>query len=78
MAGAFLPVVEKFAVAVGEAGGGVYVQVGEGLVDPGGGAFEFGVVADGGLVDDQVGEGFRPFDRTIPPVFFVDEGRAIT
>ncbi len=55
-AGALLPVEEELAVAVGEAGGGVDVEVGEGAVDPVGGAFEFGVVADGGLVEDEVGE----------------------
>ncbi len=29
----------------------------EGLVDPAGGAFEFGIDADGGFVDDEVGQG---------------------
>ncbi len=56
-AGALLPGEEEFSVAIGEAGGGVYVELGEGAVDPVGGAFEFGVGADGGFVDDEVGEG---------------------
>ena len=53
-AGALFPIEEEFAVAVGEAGGRVYVECGEGLVDPGGGSFEFGVGADGSFVDDEM------------------------
>ena len=56
-AGALLPGEEEAAVALGEAGGGIDAEFGEGLVDPGGWAFELGVVADGGLVDDEVAAG---------------------
>ncbi len=53
-AGALLPVEEESAVAVGDAGGGVDVEFGEGAVDPVGGAFELGPGADGGFVDEEV------------------------
>jgi hypothetical protein len=55
--GALLPIEKELAVAVGEAGRGVYVECGQGSIDPVGRAFEFGVVADGGFVDDEVGSG---------------------
>jgi len=74
--GALLPVEEEFAVAVGEAGGGVDIEVDEGLVDPGGRSFQLDVVADGGLVDDEMGQdaavggsGARPFGA----VLLIDE-----
>src|SRR5271170_250823 len=41
-AGTLFPVEEELAVAVGDAGGGVDVELGEGSVDPVGGAFELG------------------------------------
>ena len=56
-AGALLPVEEEAAVAVGEAGGGIDVELGQGVVDPCGRAFQLGVVADGGLVEDEVEAG---------------------
>ncbi len=46
---ALLPVEEELAVAVGEAGGGIDVEIGQGVVDPFGGAFELGPGADGGF-----------------------------
>src|ERR1035437_10223515 len=39
-AGALLPVEEEGAVAVGEAGGGIDVELGQGAVDPCGGALQ--------------------------------------
>ena len=79
-AGALLPVEEEAAVAFGEAGAGVDVELGEGLVDPCGGAFELGPVTDGGFVDDEVAEagvvgcdGVRPLGA----VLFIDEGRGV-
>jgi hypothetical protein len=56
-AGALLPVEEEAAVALGEADGGIDVEPGESVVDPGGGAFQLGVVANGGLVEDEVEAG---------------------
>ena len=56
-AGAVLPCEEEAAVAIGEAGGGIDFKFGEGIVDPRGWAFEFSVVANGGLVDDEVTRG---------------------
>ncbi len=75
-AGALLPVEEEFAVAVGEAGGVVDLEFGEGPVDPFGRAFELGVVADGGFIDDQVNGGVRGGIGVGPlgAVFLVDEG----
>jgi len=79
-AGALLPVEEEAAVAFGEAGAGVDVELGEGLVDPCGGAFELGPVTDGGFVDDEVaetgvagGDGVRPLGA----VLLVDEGGGV-
>jgi len=46
-AGTLLPVEEEAAVAVGVAGGGIDAEPGQGVVDPGGRPFNFGVVADG-------------------------------
>ena len=75
-AGALFPVEEELTVAVGEAGGGVDVEEGESAVDPTGGAFEFGVAADGGLVEDEVGRGVGcgVEDGELGAVLFVDEG----
>src|ERR1017187_7433294 len=56
-AGALFPSEEEAAVALGEASGGVDAEPGEGIVDPGGRAFELRVVADGGLIDDEVAAG---------------------
>ena len=61
-AGALLPVEEEAAVTVGEAGGGIDAKFCEGIVDPRGGSFELGVVAEGGLVDDEVTPGVWPRD----------------
>ena len=58
-AGALFPGEEQAAVALSEASGGVDAKTGEGIVDPGGRAFELRVVADGGLVDDEVAAGGR-------------------
>jgi len=75
-AGALFPIEEELAVAVGEEGGGIDVELGESAIDPVGGAFEFDVVADGGFVDEEVrssigvgADGMRPLGA----VFFVDE-----
>lgn len=71
--GALLPVEEEFAIAIGEAGGGINVELDDGAVDPSGRAFELDVVADGGLVDDEmcgVFCGVGPFGAE----FFVDKG----
>src|SRR5258708_1452376 len=72
-AGALLPVEKELAVAVGQAVGGVDVKVSESAVDPVGGAFEFGVGADGGFVEDQVGGGVggRIKDGELGAVFLV-------
>ncbi len=51
-AGALLPVEEELSVAVGEADGWTDLEVGEGAVDPVGGAFEFGPGSDGGFIED--------------------------
>ena len=56
-AGALLPVEEEAAVAVGEAGGGIDAETGQGAVDPCGWALQFCVVADGGFVEDEVADG---------------------
>ena len=52
-------------------------SVGEGAVDPVGGAFEFGPVADGGFVDDEVAGELGCRDRWVGPlgaVLLVGEG----
>jgi hypothetical protein len=74
-AGALLPVEKELAVAVGEAGGGVDVECSNRAIDPVGGAFEFGVGADGGLVDDDVrcGVGGRIEDGELGPVLLIEE-----
>jgi hypothetical protein len=79
--GALLPVQEELAVAVGEAGRGVDAEFREGLVDPGGWAFELGVVADRGLVDHQMrgdfgvdADGVRP----LRAVLLVGESRNVS
>jgi hypothetical protein len=75
-AGALFPIQKELAVAVGEAGGGIYVEFGQSAVDPAGGAFEFDVVADGGFVDEEVPGGVRVGTDGVRPlgaVFFVDE-----
>ena len=54
-AGALFPIEEELAIAVSEAGGGVYVEVGQSAIDPVGGAFEFGVgFGDGIAVDAEL------------------------
>src|SRR5579871_5974690 len=72
-AGALLPVEEKLAVAVGEARGVVDAEGGQGAVNPLGWAFDLGVVADGGLVDDEVYGGFDSV-RPLGAVLLVGEG----
>jgi hypothetical protein len=78
--GALLPIKEQLSVAVGEAGGWIYVEGGEGLVDPGGGAFEFGIGADWRLVDDEVCHrvGVRAcWMRPLGAVFLVGESGSV-
>lgn len=75
-----LPIEEELAVAVGETGGGVDVELGEGAVDPVGGAFELGPVADRGLIDDEVGKGRVLRVDGVGPlgaVLLVDEGGVV-
>ncbi len=48
------PLVKEAAVAEGDVVGGSDAEAERGAVDPVGGAFEFGVVADGGFVNDAV------------------------
>jgi hypothetical protein len=77
---ALLPVQEELAVAVSQTRGRIDVECGEGLVDPGGGAFEFGIVANGGLVDHQMGGGCRVDVGGVRPlgtVLLVDEGGGV-
>jgi len=50
----FAPEIEEAAVAEGDVLGGIDAQEGGGAVDPFGGAFELGVVADGGFIDDAM------------------------
>src|SRR5437762_1361412 len=75
-AGALFPVEKELAVAVGEAGSGVYVEFGQSAVDPVGGAFEFDVVADGGFVDEEMAGGVGVGTDGVRPlgaVFLVEE-----
>jgi hypothetical protein len=65
-----LPLLEEAAVAEGHELGGVDAEFAAGSVDPFGGAFEFGVEADGGFIEDAVAGGVGEFGT----VFFVDEG----
>ena len=66
--GALLPVEKELAVAVGEAGGRVYVECGKSLVDPGGRPFELGIGADGGLVEDEVSDDFGVWACRVGPL----------
>jgi hypothetical protein len=78
-AGALLPVEKELAVAVGEAGGVTDAECGQGAVDPVGRAFEFGVVADGGFVQDKMrgGVGSGVEDGVFGAVLLIDEGGLI-
>jgi len=51
------PIEKELAVTVGETGRGVDVEFNQGAVDPVGGAFELGVVADWSFVYDEMGDG---------------------
>lgn len=64
------PEVEEPSVAEGDVPGRIDAQAGGGAVDPFGGAFEFGVVADGGFVEDAVALPVCP----LAAPFFVAEG----
>jgi hypothetical protein len=77
---ALFPVEEELAVAVSEAGGVVNVERGQSLINPLGGALEFGVVADRGLIDDEMRGGLRVGAGGVGPlgaVLLVDEGRSV-
>lgn len=79
-ASALLPIEEEFAVAVGEAGRVIDVKFGQGAIDPIRRAFQFCVVSDRGLVDDEmddgVGDGVDV--RPLSAEFFVDERWGVT
>jgi len=78
--GTLLPVKEQLSVAVGEAGGWVDVECGEGLVDPGGGAFELSIGADWRFVDDEMSEGVGVracWIRPLGAVFLVGESGSV-
>ena len=64
------PLVEEAAIAEGDVVGGLEAEAGGGAVDPFGGAFELGVVADGGFVDDAMAFAVVPLGAP----FFVAEG----
>jgi L-threonylcarbamoyladenylate synthase len=78
-AGALLPVEKQLAVAIGQAGGGVDAKHGHGAVDPVGRAFQFGIGADGGLVEDQMrgGVGSGVEDGIFGAVLLIEEGGSI-
>jgi hypothetical protein len=68
------PLVKEAAVTEGDVVGGSDAEAERGAVDPLGGALEFGIVADGGFVDDAVAlrvvfAGFGPFGAP----FFIAE-----
>jgi len=48
------PLVKEAAVAEGDVVGGIDAETEGSAIDPFGGAFEFGVIADGGFIDDAV------------------------
>ena len=64
------PLVEEAAIAHGDVVGGAEADSGGGAVNPVRGAFEFGVVANGGLVDDAMSFAVMPFGAP----FLVAEG----
>jgi hypothetical protein len=77
---ALFPIEEELAVAVRETSGWVDVEFGQSLVYPGCGTFEFGVVADGSLVDDEMSCGLRVGAGSVGPlgaVLLVDEGGSV-
>jgi hypothetical protein len=77
-ASALLPVEEEGAVAVGEAGGGIDVELGQGVIDPCGGALQLGVVANGRLVEDEVTtDGEFVGKRWVGEERAVDSGRGV-
>lgn len=53
-AGALLPGEEQAAIAIGQACGGIDIESGQGVVNPGGRSFEFRIIADGRFVDHEV------------------------
>jgi len=75
-AGALLPVEEELAVAVGKASSVVDPKRGQGPVDPVGRALELCVVADGGLVNDEVHGGLAAVGP-LGAVLFVGEGWSV-
>src|SRR5579871_2926382 len=75
-AGALLPVEEELAVAVGKAGSVVDPKRGQGPVDPVGRALELCVVADWGLVNDEVYGGLAAVGP-LSAVLFVGKGRSV-
>jgi hypothetical protein len=75
-AGPLLPIQKQLAVAVGQAGGGVDVKLGQGSIDPLRGAFKFGVGANRGLVDDEMRGGIGVDADQMGPhgaIFFVNK-----
>jgi len=78
--GALLPIEEELAIAVGKAGVRIDVEFGQGAIDPVRRAFEFGVISDGGFVNDKVGYGVGDGIDVGPlgAEFFVDEGGCVT
>jgi len=70
-AGVFAPLVEEAAVAEGDELRGINAEFAAGGVDPFRRAFEFGIDADGGFVEDAVAGGIGKLGA----VFFVGEGR---
>src|SRR5665213_538880 len=74
--GALLPVQKKRTVAVSDAGCGVDPKLGDGPVDPVGRPFELDVVADGRLVDNQMG-GALGIVRPLGAELFVSEDGSV-
>ena len=68
-AGVLTPLVEEAAVAEGDECRGIKAEFAAGSVDPFGRAFEFGIDADGGLVEDAVAGRVG----ILGAVFFVDK-----
>ena len=77
---ALLPVEEELAVAVGEARGGVDLEFRQGVINPVRRAFEFGVISNGSLVDDEMGYGVGDGIDVGPlrAKFFIDECGRVT
>ena len=64
------PKIKEAAIAEGEVPGRVDTETGGGAVDPLAGAFELGIVANGGFVDNAVSGPVRP----LATPFFIAEG----